>query len=362
MNKPIHIVHIISALTFGGAERFVVDLINNSDKEKFRFSIITTRDENPLQAQIKRGDVNIEVIEKKGKISFGLFSAIKNKLQELQPDIVHTNLFVGDFWGRVATCKLSLPTITTEHNVNIGESWLHGFIKRKMRNKSLFYTCPSVAIKNYLKKYYKIKKPTEVIRYGIELDKFLAIPEIDLSGPIKFFMLGRLTKQKGHKIALQALSQLKDGNWQLTIVGDGELENEIKDEIKNLGLQDRVKMEPATSNVVSVFKKNDIMLMPSLWEGLGIVIMESFASGRLVIGSEVGGIPELIREGQTGYLVESDSVDSLVEKIKWCLENLSDCKKVAKTARREAEENFGAKEMATKYEKIYLDIVNKKYE
>jgi len=104
------------------------------------------------------------------------------------------------------------------------------------------------------------------------------------------------------------------------------------------------------------------MLMPSLWEGLGIVIMESFASGRLVIGSEVGGIPELIREGQTGYLVESDSVDSLVEKIKWCLENLSDCKKVAKTARREAEENFGAKEMATKYEKIYLDIVNKKYE
>ena len=349
-NKPIHIVHIIPALPFGGAERFLVDLINNSDPAKFKFSIITTREENPLQVEIKFPNVKVEIVPKRGKISWHLFKDIENKLKILQPDIVHTHLFTGDFWGRVAAKRLQIPVITTEHNINQTESWLHGLVKKCLKNYSEFYTCPSQAVKNYLESYYKITKPISLIRHGIELTKFSSIPKIELNKTIKFLILGRITKQKGHAVALQALAGLKDYDWQLEIVGSGELETEIKNKILELNLESRVKMLPATSEVVEVMKSHQILLVPSLWEGLGIVAMEAMASGRLVIASQVDGLPELIDNNKTGLLFTPGNVQALQAKLVWCFNNLSEVNNLAQAGRDYALTNFSVVEMTKKYE------------
>lgn len=347
----LHITHIIPTLSFGGAERFVVDLVNNSP-ESVKHSIILLRDEKPLAEQLK-SEVDVYVVEKKGKISLGLFGDLKKKLTELKPDIVHTHLFGGDFWGRVTAHSLKIPVVTTEHNVNVDESIWKRLIKFILRNFTEIYTCPSKAVSDFMKKNYKITKPIEVIRHGIDLEHF-SMPSARFEDrEARLLLLGRLHRQKGIDIALKALESLKQEDWTLDIVGSGEEEGKIKELIKNYDLDGKVKLYPATADVPEVLKNHDIMLVPSRWEGLGIVIMEAMTAGRVVIGSRVGGIPELIEDGKTGFLVEPENSDELAKQILYCLNNRESCREVAENARKYAMDNFGVGGMVEAYLGIY---------
>jgi hypothetical protein len=100
-DKNLHIVHIIPWLGFGGAERSVVDLVNHSNP-LIRYTIILFFDHKPFAALITSSNVQIKVVQKRGKLSLGLLFALKKLLKQLQPDVVHTHLFGGDVWGRLA--------------------------------------------------------------------------------------------------------------------------------------------------------------------------------------------------------------------------------------------------------------------
>jgi len=173
----IHVVHIIPALSFGGAERIIVDIINNSDPKNFKFSIIVFGTNNHLKKEIINQSAKVITVNKRGKISLHLFKDISKKLKELKPDIVHTHLFGADFWGRVAAKKLGLPVITTEHNFNDSEGVLKNLIKNILHNKTDVYTACSIAVKNYaIKKYSILADKIKVIDCAIDLNKFKKIP------------------------------------------------------------------------------------------------------------------------------------------------------------------------------------------
>ena len=107
-----HIVQIIPALGYGGAERFVVDLVNHSDSEKYRFTVIVFFDNIPLKALISK-KVEVILVEKKSKLDFGFLNRLEKKLAELKPDLVHGHLFAGDFWGRLAAHRLGVSYLST---------------------------------------------------------------------------------------------------------------------------------------------------------------------------------------------------------------------------------------------------------
>lgn len=349
-----HIVHIIPALPFGGAERCVVDLVNHSDPSPWRYTIIVFFNNNALAKEIIHPDVQVIIVPKKGKVSYHLFRDLQNKFRELKPDMVHTHLFTPDLWGRLAAKSLGLPVVTTEHNLNYGDGWLKNTIKKYLRHKSDYYLACSANVKQYMIDSYKIKDDKiKVCHYGIDLSRFKNLAAPAFSEPIKFLILGRLSQQKGHGTVLRALAGLKQLNWRLHIVGQGELEQEIKNLIVDLKLTDRVALTEPTHDVPQVLAQADIMLVPSLWEGLGIVAMEAMAAGRLVVGSRTGGLPELIKDNQTGFLVEPKSVQAWQEKISWCLNNLADCQRVAGQGREYARQNFGVEKMVKVYEDTY---------
>jgi len=356
-NNKIHITHIIPTLNFGGAERFVVDIVNNSDTKKFKYSIILLADAMPMAKEINNKNIEITVVKKRGKISLHLIKDIKKELQKIQPNIVHTHLSGGDIWGRIAAKKLGIKVVTTEHNVNNELGWVKNSIKRLIQNKTDVYVACSKAVKQDVLKRYDIQKKIEVIHYGIELERFKSIKPIRPKHPTKLLMLGRLTKQKGHEIALKALSGIDKKMWKLDIVGNGPLEKKLKNIVTKLDLQKNIKFYPPTYDVPGVFANHHIMLMPSLWEGLGIVVMEALISGRVVIGSNIGGIPELIKNNKTGYLVLPNNIELLKKQITFCLENINEIEKIGNQAREYAVQNFGIKIMVKKYENIYKFLV-----
>jgi len=359
-DNRIHIVHILPGLPFGGAERLVINLVNTLDPKKFRSSILLFREDNPLQIEITNNEVSVFVVPKKGKISLRLIHDLEEKLQELHPDIVHTHLFGGDVWGRMAASRLGIPVVTTEHNVNMDEGMIKDFVKRKLSKKTNTYVACSSAIREDMQKRYGISAPIEVIPNGIDAEKFRQTKEMFAEETINFLILGRLEKQKGHEVALKAFAKMPFEDWRLRIVGSGSLKKELDRMVDHLEINTKVSFDPAVHDVFPCFDTTDIVLIPSLWEGLGVVALEALASGRLVIASNTGGIKEIIEDGKTGVLFEVGNVDELVEKIRWAMNHEEQAKKIAKKGREFVREQYSQEKMVKEYQKIYTKICQSK--
>lgn len=359
--KKIHVMHIIPTLEFGGAERMVVDLVNHADAERFRFTIITFSDRIPLASEIKNNEVEVKIVPKRGKISLHLFNDIYQCIKKIQPDVVHAHMFSADVWGRVAARLCRVPVVSTEHNINAYEGWVKNTIKRLMKNWSAVYVACSESIREYAVEAYHITHQIKVVRSGIEVEKFSTIPSLskNMTKPWHFLILGRLVKQKGHRVALEALARLRDRKWCLSIVGAGSEKQELENMVRNFNFEDRVFFYPPTHDVTRLFSEHEVVLIPSLWEGLGVVAIEAMAAGRVVVASNVDGLKESIDQGKTGFLCESKNVNAFTERLEWCLSHQDEVFEVAQRARKEAK-RFDVRVMVKKYEKVYREIVNQK--
>ena len=356
--STIHIVHIIPSLAFGGAERFLVDLVNTSDAARYRHTIITFSEANPLQRDIGRADVRIVIVPKRGKMSLRLVYDLVRALQKVHPDIVHTHLFGGDFWGRLAARILKLPVVTTEHNVNMDEGRVKTRIKRYLGQYSQWYVACSEAVKHDMAKRYGIAlSRISVIHYGIDLSRFSLATKKECSAVPQLLSIGRLTRQKGHDILLGALQNLTHLSWHLTIVGEGPEKLALQTLVTQYQLADRVTILPPTMDVPTLLAQADFFLLPSRWEGLGIVVMEAMCAGVPVVASRVDGVPELVLDGETGFLVFA-APEAWQEKISWCLSHPEESRRATAQARLYARAYFGREKTMAGYEAVYARVLS----
>ena len=350
-----HIVQVIPALGYGGAERLVVDLINHSDSAKYRFTVIVFSDNLPLKPLIEK-KAQIILVVKKSKLDFSFLNRLEKKLAELKPDLVQGHLFAGDFWGRLAAHRLKIPYLSTEHNLNYDDGWLKNFVKKMVSSDQDYFVSCSLAVSDYMREVYNIKNEIRVISNGIELNRFTNLSPITWHNPLRFLMVGRLVKQKGQLVALSALNKIKNHHWYLTIVGSGIEKNNLLDFVRKNNLQDRVEFVEPLAGIEKYYEQTDVFLMPSIWEGLGVVAMEAMASERIVLVSATGGLVELVQDKETGYLAASQNILDWEKKIKYIFENKNEWHQLAKNARLYAKENFGIKKMVEKYDKLYSII------
>lgn len=354
-SKSCHIVHILPTLNIGGAERAVVQLINESDPQRFRYSIIILFDEQPLASEILPGRATVTVVEKTSLLGFGLRTKLVQALRRLKPDIVHTHLFSPDVWGRLAAKDMRLPVVTTEHNSNTHDGWIKNGLRRLLRNYTDEYVACSQHVKEYVQTVYGIKRPITVIPWGITLKHFIHLPPPRFEQPVRLLILGRLFEQKGHDLALAALARLKDFAWSLNIVGSGPREQTLKELTATLGLKERVQFMPATLQVAETLAQCDVLLVPSRWEGLGIVAMEGLAAGRLVVASAVGGLTELIKDQETG-LLSTPTVVGFYEVLQRVFENPAAYRAIAERGGVWAQAHVDIRTEVAQYEAVYSSL------
>lgn len=156
----------------------------------------------------------------------------------------------------------------------------------------------------------------EVVHCGIDRTRFpepLPLP----AGPLRFVAIGRLVEQKGQLLALDAMAGLIETSpdAHLTLIGDGEMRAEIEARISAKGLERNVTLTGWVdeARILQELQHAHALLMPSFAEGLPMVIMEAMAAGRLVIATYIAGIPELVREGETGLLVPAGDAHALTD-------------------------------------------------
>lgn len=265
------------------------------------------------------------------------------------------------------------PLILTVHGCVTAEYYYYGYIKQNSIGWNLLSAFETDAIQqchativpsNWLLNVYKqCEIPTDnmqVITNGINVAAFQRQmnEKIGLSKPSDKSVIictGRLEKVKGQHVLLDALAKLKmrRSDWICWIVGRGANERELKKQAKKLGLDDSVKFLGMRSDIPALLKQADIFVIPSLQDNYPYSLLEAFVAGKAIIGSQVGGISEMVEQSQNGLLVPPDDSRMLYKQMRKLLEKPDMKKRLSEEAKKWGMTQFSLEKMTGEVLDIY---------
>ena len=367
-SKRLRVMHIIPTMKTGGAERLLLDIIKRIDQTKFEASVVIFKEKGELYEQLMKLPVHVFFIPKKWKIDFGNIWKLKNIIKNQQPDIIHTHLG-GDMYGRLLAHRLGISVVSTEHNINVDESKLITVVKRKTARFATRIIAVSKAVQEDMINRYRIDPKKIVVIYnGIDCDVFQRIEDTerkyDFSDKKNIFRIGaagRLVEQKGFSFLIKAISLVKDEYFQIVceIVGDGYLRSDLEALIKSYHLEKNVILSGVCSDMISFYKSINLLVMPSLWEGLGITVLEAGALEIPVVASSVDGLIEIIDDSVNGLLVQPGNARDIADKIINVITNYQRSLDRARLLAEKVRTTFSITDMVRHYENIYEDIASK---
>jgi glycosyltransferase involved in cell wall biosynthesis len=258
-------------------------------------------------------------------LSLGLISIAKQKG-------IKTVLTLHDNWGfcykntiikneseichDFTRCRECMPYISDEINKSIPIRTRQDFFKIIFKDLDEFIS-PS----QYLAKNYNLagipEEKMHVIWNGIDVQKFSGFSRIPDNKRIRFTFIGYLGKHKGINVLIDALSYINNmDSLSVNIVGKGELIQDLKNKVQEMGLSNVVSFWGRVDDIRDAYRNTDVFILPSIWpENQPVTITEAMASKIPVIASNLGGVPELVEDGKTGYLFEAGNPKDLAQKM-----------------------------------------------
>lgn len=345
------IVHIIDGLTIGGAERIVVDLATEMMGEYAVHVVSLSRlslDAQPFAEELTQVGIDVHSVPKRSKLGVGLTAQLTELLRDVQADLVHTHLWAADVWGSRAAAQAGVPTISTEHNVNRDEGALKHWIKCRARQGRVVAISEAVE-RDLLGCAHIDSSKMSTIYNGVDVERFAAVKR-NLQKPPVVAVIGRLAVQKGHADVLPALLQLSEPHT-VHFVGDGPLRGALEALSHKLGVAEQIVFEGARSDIEKVYAQASVVMIPSRWEGFGLVAVEAMLSGCAVVASNVDGLREIV-DGY-GTLVDMSDPDAVAKAIDDALTNGP-----VEGAQAYARETFSRERMVAEYAKIYTEILS----
>lgn len=201
------------------------------------------------------------------------------------------------------------------------------------------------------------------LRVDLNLFNPLSMSDINSFGDkmgITLGYVGRLVKGKGLEDLFEAIKILKLQNLEFNclIFGVGPLESKLKKMAENLNIADKIEWLGFVpyNKVSEALAQIDIFVYPSLHEGFGRSIMEALAMGKAVVATRVGGIPDLIKDGENGFLVEPNNPEMLAQKIKGLMENKTLREKFGKAGREWVSKNYEWNDGIKKFAQLFLEL------
>jgi glycosyltransferase involved in cell wall biosynthesis len=207
--------------------------------------------------------------------------------------------------------------------------------------------------------FYK-RVPIRIIPNGVDFNFFKPVHRN--WSPPRLLFIGRVVYQKGMDLLINALSQLDQLAWELSIVGDGSYKEQLQAQIDYHQLTNRIHFHGwcKKEELQPFLSQANIFINPSRHEGMPNAVLEAMASGLPVIASNISGNEELIRDGENGLLFISEDPEGLKNALEILMKNSALCKKMGKNARKEIEKNYRWEHSGLKYLQLLKDIVERK--
>jgi len=376
--KKIKILQIITLSEWGGVQRVCFDLIKNLDKKKFQVEV-ACKPGGILIEKLKEIEIRVYSINsfRRGifpindfKTLISLYRLIKKR----KYDIVHCHSTKAGVLGRTAARLAGVKKIYfTVHGwgfYNEGEySWIKRiieFLEKITAKCSTRIICVSENDKKEgIKRKIAEKDKFLVIKNGIdwkvEGSKEKTRGKLGLKeDEIAFGMIGRLVYQKNPLMFLRTAKEIIKiyQKAKFILIGGGSLFQECQNFIKKNRLENNIFLlgKKLPDEIRELLLGFDVFVLTSKYEGLPLTIIEAMFAGLPIIATNVGGVSELIEDGKNGFLVNLNSIEELVQKMIYFIENPKERKEMGKKSQKVAEENFTLDKMIKKYESLYNNI------
>ena len=356
------ILHVITTIDLGGAEKQLLTLATCQREQGYEVEVIFLKDKPLLLQEFLEVGIRVDL----SFVNFGFFRQIRNlKARESTENLViHAHLPRAEL-----LCALSLEPktfIVTRHNSEAffpkGPARLSKLLSRFVLNRSFASISISKAVAIYLKTSGEMgdTQNNHVIYYGIK-DTSVS-PRSGLrvvSGPIQVGTVSRLVPQKNLPLLLGALKELNSQEslgFNLTIVGSGPLRAELQSLVVDLGIEEMVTWKEHLQEVLPFYRSLDVFVLPSDYEGFGLVLLEAMSQGVPVIARRISAIPEVMGELHPG-LVDSINPVDLALKIQTLVFD-KDTLRVCMKYQAQRLEEFPIKKSQREHELLYSSLLN----
>lgn len=363
------IIFFLYTLSGGGAERTVINIINNLDKERFDITLVLGTNDNNDYIDFLPDDIDVKALDSK-KLRYSLIKLIK-VINSVKPDLIFSTLNPNNLIVLLAKCLTfkKIPVVVREANnrtqagsATFANKMITFFFYNFFANKVIAL---SEGVKKDLLNNFSIKENKIAVIYNpieIQLIKKLEneiIEDVLFKDEEQIIVsVGRLVKQKDYPTLLKAIKIVTDKiNIRLLILGKGPLENELKNMCKVLKIENNVEFIGFKKNPYKYLKKSDLFILSSKWEGFGHVIVEAMVTGTPVISTNCNSGPsEILENNKYGILVPVEDHIALSEKI---LEMLKDKKMKEKYTEMGflRSQDFNAKSIVKQYENVFDSLL-----
>lgn len=339
MRQLSHLVRLITRLNIGGPARQAL-LLTRELSPAYETTLVAGSPQ-PGEGEMLDAEVDVTRMPLVRPLSpvmdIRAFAAVRALLGSVRPELVHTHMAKAGAIGRLAALSIRPRPITvhTFHGHVLGGYFNPGLqrffitVERALAKRTDALIAVSTEIKEQLLSL-GIGEPERwhVIPLGFDLSGFLAVEGydgglrrelgIDQDTPL-IGVLGRLAPIKDHPTLIRALSQIEGAH--LAILGDGESRSELERTVTQLRIGDRVHFVGWKRDVAAAIADLDVVALSSRNEGSPVSLIEALACARPVVATNVGGVPSVVRDGETGYLVPPGDARALADRMRALLED-----------------------------------------
>jgi sugar transferase (PEP-CTERM/EpsH1 system associated) len=371
--RPVRVVHVVHSFGIGGLENVIVQLINRLPPERFEHVVLALTTVSDFQQRVAQAGVRFIALNKPPGHAVPLYPRVYRLLRELQPDVLHTcNLGALELVPLAWLARVPLR-VHAEHGWDAHDR--HGNNPRYRRLRRLYrpfvshYVVVSQDLDDYLGRAIGVPAHRRsLIANGVDTDTFAPAHGVAqaVSGcpfePSKHWLVGtvgRLQTVKNQPLlarafvrAVQRQPAMRD-TARLIIVGEGPLRAEIERVLADAGMTDLAWLPGARSDVADVLRSLDLFVLPSQTEGTSCTLQEAMASGLPVVATAVGGTPDLVQEGVTGYLVPPDDEQALADAMVRAFGSPDNSARQGEAGRQHAVRRFAIGAMVQRYQQLF---------
>ena len=322
--NPMKVLHLRASTEVAGAEHVLLDICNRLQGEGTAFEVCLFAfegKETPFANEVAANHIPLHFIRMQyPPFYLGEIYRLIKLFRKQSISVLHCHGARADVIGGIAAKLCGIPAVST----------VHGFTaySPKMR----FYEWLDIkALRFFIRAILAVsdKLRLKLLGHGISSEKILVLrniprlrfrpPDVNLAsrnGSLRLGFVGRLSPEKGLAFLVDAFGKLRtDQDIHLNIIGEGPEKANIRTKVKSLGLEDRVTFHGYVPDPETIYSMIDLLILPSLTEGIPLTLLEGMSFGLPIIASDVGGIPEIVENNRSGLLVKAGSVDDLTEKM-----------------------------------------------
>jgi glycosyltransferase involved in cell wall biosynthesis len=354
------VMHVQKVAGISGSEAHLLQLLPDLRRRGWEVEFLMLHENEPgaweFARELEGRGVPLDDIRLRADVDPLAYAEVAALLARRRPRVLHTHLVHADVYGQIAgaTTRVALR-LSTKHGFNwFREGRFFGLADRAVASLAHVHIAISQGLARYLAEIEGFEESGfEIVHYGIAGREGVA----PYAGAEPCLLcVGRLIPVKGHLVLLRALAQARSRvpGLVLDVAGQGPLEPALKAYAAELGLGEAVRFLGFVSPIQSAIEAASGVVVPSLGEGFGMVALEAMERARPVVASDVGGLPEIVADGETGFVVPAGDAEALADAMVRLVSDLTRAAEMGEAGRRRALESFTPERATRGIEELYL--------